>query len=138
MDVDGSNLPADTSCLALSGDGVRLALSLPSSNEPGELWQWLRRDSSTLNIVIRIVYYYYFVTRDESIFSGDRTVRAINSLFREAALCLRSDIIRKPRSLMTMEDRKQAGKAAGRVCEDANRLMSCDSRRPVLSVGQVA
>jgi len=34
--------------------GGHLALSLHSSNEPGELSQWLRHDDSTINIVIGI------------------------------------------------------------------------------------
>jgi len=38
-----------------------LALSLHSSNEPGELSQWLCHDDSTINIilVIIIILYYY-------------------------------------------------------------------------------
>jgi len=35
--------------------GGHLALSLHSSNEPGELSQWPRRDDSTVNIVIGII-----------------------------------------------------------------------------------
>jgi len=34
--------------------GSHLALSLHSSNEPGELSQWPRHDDSTINIVIGI------------------------------------------------------------------------------------
>jgi len=34
--------------------GGHLALSLHSSNEPGELSQWPRHDDSTINIVISI------------------------------------------------------------------------------------
>ena len=33
---------------------------LHSSDEPGELSQWLSHDDSTINIVIRYYYYYFF------------------------------------------------------------------------------
>jgi len=54
--VDGSSLPADTSQVVWLGlrVGSHLALSLHSSNEPGELSQWPRHDDSTINIVISI------------------------------------------------------------------------------------
>ena len=32
-----------------------LALSLHSSHEPGELWQWLCHDDSTINIIFVII-----------------------------------------------------------------------------------
>ena len=35
--------------------GGHPALSLYSSNEPGELWQWLCYDDSTINIVVVII-----------------------------------------------------------------------------------
>jgi len=35
--------------------GGHLALSLHSSNEPGELLQWPRHDDSTINIVTGII-----------------------------------------------------------------------------------
>jgi len=48
--------------------GGQPALSLHSSNEPGELLQWLCHDGSTINIIsviiiiiiIIIIYYYYY------------------------------------------------------------------------------
>ena len=39
------------------------ALSLHSSNEPGELSQWLCHDDSTINIVVDIIIYYYYIDK---------------------------------------------------------------------------
>ena len=37
-----------------------LGAILHSSNEPGELSQWLCHDDSTINIVLELLYYYYY------------------------------------------------------------------------------
>ena len=37
-----------------------LGTVLHSSNEPGELLQWLCHDDSTINIVLDIIIYYYY------------------------------------------------------------------------------
>jgi len=60
-----ANLSADLAQIGWFGLGVggHPALSLHSSNEPGELSQWLCHDDSTINIVvviIIIIYYYYY------------------------------------------------------------------------------
>jgi len=54
VDVDGSSLLADSQVVCFLGLRVNshLALSLHSSNEPGELFQWICRDDS-------ITWYYY-------------------------------------------------------------------------------
>ena len=59
VDVDGSchffgGLTVQVSWLGL-GVGCQPALSLHSSNEPGELSQWLRHDDSTINIISVII-----------------------------------------------------------------------------------
>ena len=47
-------LAAQVDWLGLRVGGRHLVLSLHSSNEPGEISQWPRRDESTVNIVISI------------------------------------------------------------------------------------
>jgi len=46
--------------------GGHLALSLRSSNEPGELSQWPRHDDSTMNIVISIDIIIMFMRQQKS------------------------------------------------------------------------
>ena len=58
VDVDGSCLSADSQSKSVGlvwGLAVTLALSLHSSNEPGELSQWLCHDDSTINIILVII-----------------------------------------------------------------------------------
>jgi len=48
--------------LARSEGRRPLGAVLHSSNEPGELSQWLCHDDSTINIVLELLaYYYYFI-----------------------------------------------------------------------------
>jgi len=56
VDVDDSNLPADLQAksVGLVWGWRPKALSLHSSNEPGELLQWPCHDDSTIDIVISI------------------------------------------------------------------------------------
>jgi len=58
-DVDGRSLPADSQAKSVSLvcglAAIHLALSLHSSNEPGELSQWPRHDDSTINTVIGVI-----------------------------------------------------------------------------------
>jgi len=56
-DVDGSSLLADPQSSWSVGLGLvgYLALSLHSSNEPGELSQWPCHDDSTINNVTDII-----------------------------------------------------------------------------------
>ena len=58
VDVDDSTISADLQAKWLGWLGLRvgghLALSLHSSNEPGELSQWPRHNDSTINIDIVI------------------------------------------------------------------------------------
>jgi len=52
-------LTVQVDCLGLRVGG-QPALSLHSSNEPGELSQWLCHDDSTINIIFGYYYYYYY------------------------------------------------------------------------------
>ena len=58
VDVDGSCLSADSQSKSVGlvwGLAATLALSLHSSNELGELSQWLCHDDSTINIILVII-----------------------------------------------------------------------------------
>jgi len=57
VDVDGSSLPKESQdkSVGLVGGLVAIALSLHSSNEPGELSQWLLCDDSAINAVVVII-----------------------------------------------------------------------------------
>ena len=58
VDVDGSCLSADSQSKSVGlvwGLAATLASSLHSSNEPGELSQWLCHDDSTINIILVII-----------------------------------------------------------------------------------
>ena len=60
--VDSGSLQADSQPKSFGLDWGRRPLSaiLPSSNEPGELSQWLCHDDSTINNSMRYYYYYYY------------------------------------------------------------------------------
>ena len=66
VSADGSSQSFGGLTAQIGWFGVRVgghpALSLHSSNEPGELSQWLCHDDSTINIVIVIIIYYYYYT----------------------------------------------------------------------------
>jgi len=53
--VDSGSLQADSSRLAWSESRGPLGAVLHSSNEPGELSQWLCHDNSSINIGICII-----------------------------------------------------------------------------------
>jgi len=59
IDVDGSSLSVDSRTVQVGWLGLRvgghLALSLHSSNEPGELSSWSGHEDNTVNIVIGII-----------------------------------------------------------------------------------
>jgi len=59
VSADGSSQSFGGLTAQIGWFGLRVggypALSLHSSNEPGELWQWLCHDYSTINIVVVII-----------------------------------------------------------------------------------
>ena len=65
VDVDCSCLSADSQSKSVGlvwGLVATLALSLHSSNEPGELSQWLCHDDSTINIILVIIIIIIIIT----------------------------------------------------------------------------
>jgi len=59
--VDSGSIQADSQPISFGLDWGRRLLStvLHSSNEPGELSQWLCHDDSTINIIVHYYYYYH-------------------------------------------------------------------------------
>jgi len=51
------------------GVGGQPALSLHSSNEPGELSRWLCHDDSTMNIISAIIIYILLITKNDHQFN---------------------------------------------------------------------
>jgi len=50
-----------TNSYGLSLTRQKIGAVLHSSNEPGELSQWLCHDDSTINIVLELLLFYYFL-----------------------------------------------------------------------------